>query len=327
MQFTTLIPAYKPQYLFELLTALRHQTVKPARVLIADDSPDQSFIAALTGTPLAAAVADLNVQVVPGARSGAYNNVRHLLALFRQQPTEMFHLLLDDDIPYPTFYERHLEVHALGVTTCVVSQRWTALESGQPRGTLSLPEAITRHPQRVLSLDAAMMFEHLAAQSRNWLGEFSNATFRAMMADEVAEARLAGISLAGLEDLGAFLLSSLHAPIGFVNEFLGYFRTSPTQHSAHPMGRPLKLAYLAYVALALAGERVGQIHPDRLAASLERLCPLVMHNYGGQADMAEILPWLPGLARREPEAEAGFLRAWEIFSDDAVHLANLRRAA
>ena len=29
----------------------------------------------------------------------------------------------------------------------------------------------------------------------------------------------------------------------------------------------------------------------------------------------------------EPEAEAGFLRAWEIFSDDAVHLANLRRAA
>jgi len=30
MQFTTLVPAYKPKYLLELLTVLRQQTVKAA---------------------------------------------------------------------------------------------------------------------------------------------------------------------------------------------------------------------------------------------------------------------------------------------------------
>ncbi|MET0518433.1 MAG: glycosyltransferase family A protein, partial [Burkholderiaceae bacterium] len=181
MQFTTLVPAYKPKYLVELLTALRHQTVKPARVIISDDSPDQAFIAALNSEPIRSTVADLNIEVVPGPRSGAYNNFRHLLQLYGGQ-TELFHLLLDDDIPYPSFYERHLQAHSQATVQCVVSRRWTALESGLPMRDLPVPEALSTHPQRLLALDAPMLFAHTAGLSRNWLGEFSNATFRAGMA-------------------------------------------------------------------------------------------------------------------------------------------------
>ena len=316
MQFTTLVPAYKPKYLLELLTALRQQTVKPARVIFSDDSPDQAFVAALGGEPLRSAIADLNVSVVPGPRNGAYNNFRQLLQLYGGQ-TALFHLLLDDDIPYPGFYERHLQAHATGQVKCVVSRRWTALESGQPLRDLPVPAAIAEHPQRLLALDAELLFNHTAGASANWLGEFSNATFSADMAPALDQPELAGLCYTGLEDLGAFLKASLQAPLGFLNEHLGYFRTSANQHSANPMGRPLKLAHLAYVALTLAGRRLGKLPPARAAANLAGLCPIILQRYGQQADMAELCALMPGLAAGSGDAEQRFLLLWPAYASTA----------
>ena len=317
MQITTLVPAYKPKYLIELLTALRHQTVKPARVIFSDDSPNQAFVAMLGSEPLRQVVADLHVQVVPGPRTVAYDNFRYLLKLFGGR-TELFHILLDDDIPYPSFYERHLQAHSQQDLSCVVSRRWTALESGQPLRELPLPDAVAQHPHRLLQMDAKLLFLHTVGKSANWLGEFSNTTFRADMAPGVADATLAGISFGGLEDLGAFVKASLVRPLGFINEPLGYFRTSAEQHSANPMGRPLKLAHLAYLTLAMAGERLGQLTREQASAQMAGLCPLVQMRYGSEPDMAEICALMPGLGRREPEAEAQFLALWHVYSGAAA---------
>lgn len=316
MQFTTLVPAYKPKYLLELLAALRHQTVKPARVIFSDDSPDQAFVAALGREPLRGAIADLNVSVVAGPRNGAYNNFRQLLQLYGGQ-TALFHLLLDDDIPYPGFYERHLQAHATGQVKCVVSRRWTALESGQPLRDLPVPAAIAQHPQRLLALEADLLFAHTAGASANWLGEFSNATFSADMAPLLDQPELAGHCYTGLEDLGAFLKASLQAPLGYLNEHLGYFRTSAHQHSANPMGRPLKLAHLAYVALTLAGRRLGKLPAARAAANLAGLCPVILQRYGQQADMAGLCALMPGLAASSAEAEQRFLVLWPAYASTA----------
>jgi hypothetical protein len=314
MQFTTLVPAYKPKYLIELLTALRHQTVKPARVIISDDSPDQAFVATLQNEAIRNAVADLNVSVLPGPRSGAYNNFRRLLQLFGEQPTELFHLLLDDDIPYPSFYERHLQAHSSGAVHCAVSRRWTALESGQPVRDLPVPPAVATHPQRLLGLDARVLFTQTAGMSANWLGEFSNATFRASMAAELDDPSLDGICFTGLEDLGAFLKASLHGPLGYINEHLGYFRTSGEQHSANPMGRPMKLAHLAYVALAIAGRRLDQLTAPQCANVLAALCPLIPQRYGAEQDLAALNPVLLRLAGGEAAAEPEFLALWQDYS-------------
>ena len=317
MQFTTLVPAYKPKYLIELLASLRHQTVKPARIIISDDSPDQAFVAALGDTPLRAAVADLALEVVPGPRTGAYDNFRALLQRYGGR-TELFHLLLDDDIPYPSFYERHLAAHTQGRPQCAVSRRWTALESGQPTRDLPVPPAIATHPQRMLALDAKLLFAHTAGVSGNWLGEFSNATFHADMAPLLDDPSLDGICFTGLEDLGAFLKASMRAPLGYINEHLGYFRTSAAQHSADPMGRPMKLAHLAYVALTLSGRRLGQLEPAAAQANLARLCPLITERYGAQADMAGLSAVMPGLAQGDADAETAFLGLWQVYSGAAA---------
>lgn len=313
MQITTLVPAFKPQYLGELLTALRQQTVKPARIVISDDSPNQAFVAALNSEPMKSRWADLPIEVLPGPRTGAYDNFRYLLQCYGGR-TELFHLLLDDDIPYPRFYERHLQVHATGGTRCVVSRRWTATESGQPLRDLPVPDAVADHPQRVLALPAPLLFTHTVGRGANWLGEFSNATFRADMAAELDDPSLAGLCYTGLEDLAAFLKASTLLPVGYINEALGYFRTSEGQHSANPMGRPLKLAHGAYLALALAAERLGHISPEQTTARLAQLCPLVQQRYGREPDTAAWCALMPGLAAREPEAEAEFLAQWHVYS-------------
>jgi glycosyltransferase involved in cell wall biosynthesis len=317
MQFTTLVPAYKPKYLVELLAALRHQTVKPARIIISDDSPDQAFVAALgDNTPLRQAVADMSVEVVPGPRTGAYDNFRALLQRFGGQ-TELFHLLLDDDIPYPTFYERHLAAHSHGRLQCAVSRRWTALDSGQPTRDLPVPPAIATHPQRMLALDAKLLFAHTAGVSANWLGEFSNATFHADMAPLLDDPSLDGICFTGLEDLGAFLKASIRAPLGYINEHLGYFRTSAAQHSADPMGRPMKLAHLAYIALTLSGRRLGLLEPAAAQTNLSGLCPVIVERYGEQDDMAALCGVMPALATGGDEGdrvETEFLALWHVYS-------------
>lgn len=312
MKVTTLIPAYKPKYLVELLTALRHQTVKPARIIVSDDSPDQAFIALLEAEPLRRTIADLNVCAIPGPRSGAYNNFRNLLKVWNGE-TELFHLLLDDDVIYPSFYQRHLAAHATGGTKCSISRRWTAIESGQPIRDLPVPPGVDAHPSRVLALEPSVLFRTTVGVSSNWLGEFSNAVFSADLTEMVFEPSLHGICYTGLEDLGAFLNASLRAPIGYINEHLGYFRTSAEQHSANPMGRPMKLAHLAYLGLAIAARRIGQLSEAECQRCVATLAPLVAARYGAEEDMASVGALMPDLAIGAPEAEHRFLLAWNDY--------------
>jgi hypothetical protein len=318
MRFTTLVPAYKPQYLIELLTALRHQTVKPAKVIFSDDSPGQSFLSALNADPLRSLIADLNVEVIPGPRCGGYNNFRFLLKRYQAQArdaTELFHLLLDDDLIYPNFYEQHLQAHQNAKLPCVISRRWAALESGQPiRDDLPVPVAIASHPYRQLVLDANTLFAQTVGASRNWLGEFSNVTFRAFMAPELVDTTMAGVEYSGLEDLGGFLKASLHGPIGYINSFLGSFRLSAAQNSANPMGRPLKLAFLAYLSLAIAGRQLGHLGPEQAAISIRHTCAFILQHYQKEVDMADFCALLPRLSAGELGAEADFLKIWSVYS-------------
>jgi len=313
MNITTLVPAYKPKYLVELLTALRHQTVKPARVLFSDDSPGLEFTRLLDSEPIRPLVAELNIEVVEGPHTGGWPNFLHLLEVWGGR-TELFHFLLDDDLIYPTFYERHLAAHQGADTLCSVSRRWTALENGQPLRDLGLPDAVARHPHRLLSLPADILFATTVARSANWLGEYSNAVFRAEFAPEVRATAMDGISYIGLEDLGAFLCASLVKPLAYVNETLGSFRMNAEQHSAKPMGRAMKMAHLAYLALAIAARRLGRLSEAECRMVMKSLCPLVAQRYGGEADMAEFSALMPAMAEGGLDAEREFLDLWRVRS-------------
>lgn len=317
MTITTLIPAYKSKYCLELLISLRHQTVKPKKIIFSDDSPDQEFIKFLSSEAINNVTADLNIEVVPGPRTGAWNNFRNLIDLHLQQPngpTEFFHILLDDDIIYPRFYEKHLEAHHSTILSCVVSRRWTTLESGQPiEDNLPVPDAVSTYPDTKLILNSEILFPHTIGTSTNWLGEFSNATFRSSLAKEIANPVMAGISYVGLEDLGSFLKSSLYAPVGYIKEFLGGFRKSPHQHSANPMGRPLKSAFLAYMALAIAAKNLGKLTNAQHNYAILRVSYFILENYNKEEDMQMLCQTMLNFINFDTNAEEKFLNEWNRF--------------
>lgn len=313
MKITTVVPAYKPKFLVELLHSLLHQTVKPHKVIFSDDSADQAFSQMLLSPPLAPAVSSLDISVVAGPRSGAFDNWRHALRTYGGA-TEFFHMMCDDDVVYPNFYARHLEVHARGSFGVTVSRRWTSNEAGQPIRDLPVPEAVAAGANGLLSLEPGVLFFATCARGTNWLGEVSNALFRADQAGLIIDPQVGGISYRGLEDIGAFLASSLTRPVCWINDHLGYFRTSSGQTSQQADGRPIKLAHLAYIALSVIGRNRGHLSEEHLRFCVQAVGQSVLRHYGTADDMqpacAAIRDWQAGA----PGAEARFLAMWQAYA-------------
>jgi hypothetical protein len=314
VNITTVIPAYKPKYLHEILTALRHQTVKPARIIFSDDSPSRAFLTVLQSEPVRSAVADLNIEVIDGPRAGAFANCRHLLQVWGGS-TPLVHFLLDDDIIYPEFYERHLAVHATGAVDCSVSRRWTSIEAGQPVGRLPVPELLARRDQRTMTIGSDFLFPTTLPWCNNWLGELSHAVFNHEVSGLLEEPRLAGISFEGLGDIGFFLSASLRKPIGFLNDMLGYFRLNPAQNSQQNSSRDFKTCHLAWIALGLAAQRLNKIQPEQAIQCFRTTGALMTKRLSGNADMAPFCDLLPALVRGEACAGERFLELWQAFVD------------
>jgi len=311
MSFTTLIPAFKPAYLAELLRALQVQTLLPARVIVSDDSPDGAFLRTLADPALAHVVQRLNLSVVPGPRKGGWANCQQLLKLYGGA-TPYFHLLMDDDIPYPHFYARHAEAQGRTGSGCAVSRRWYANEAGQPLASLPVPEAVEAMPQRLLHLTALVLFEHIVGTGNNWLGELSNTTFAADRVEDLMHPQVGGVRLHGLEDVGAMLVCAQRGPLAYVNEHLGYFRTSPEQNSRQPQGRAFKLGVIGWVAFALGALRAGLLSEPLARAAIAKAGQGVLNLYAAEADVQPFIALLPALASGGT-ADDAFLALWHDF--------------
>ncbi|WP_298234608.1 glycosyltransferase [uncultured Azohydromonas sp.] len=312
MQITTLIPAYKTQYIPDLLNGLRLQTSPVGRVLISDDSPDGIFRRTLYSPPYAPLLEGLDIEFHEGPRNGAYENVKHLVRLWNGR-SELVHILFDDDVLYPEFYERHLLAHASGDFSCSVSRRWQASETGMPIAGQPVPPAIQNHPHRMLSLDDGVLFMTTTADCKNWLGEFSNAVFRADCADLLLQPRLGVVSYAGLWDLGAFLAASTRRPLCHIQDHLGYFRLGPAQNSSKADSPYMKAAILGYAALTLGGHLQGRLSAEQARSCWAKVGPVVALHWGRQADVAPLVPLVMAMARGEPQAQERFLEAWHGF--------------
>lgn len=312
MNITTLIPAYKTAYLAELLNALRLQTVRPHRVVVSDDSPQGVFRETLFSAPYRPLHAGLNIEVVEGPRTGAPDNVRQLMRI-GTDGADLLHVMLDDDVVYPTFYERHLAAHASGDFSCSVSRRWTADERGQPTSGQPVPAAVASHAARMLSIGDEVLFATAVLCCNNWLGEYSHAVFRADCRDLIADPQLGGVSCAGLWDLGAFVAASLRRPLCHLQDHLGFFRISAGQNSSQLMSPIMKGAHLGYAAIAIGGLRLGRVDPAQARRCFAAMLPTIKQRYGAEADMAALCRTLGELARGEDGAEARFVEAWAAF--------------
>jgi hypothetical protein len=312
MQITTLIPAYKPQYLPELLNCLRLQTRRAQKIIISDDSPNGEYRAFFHSDAMASLRAGLDIEFHDGPRRGGYANMMHLVNLWAGR-SELLHLMLDDDVAYPEFYERHLVAHASADLSCSISRRWTANDTGFPLMGQPVPPAVAAQGHRIVTLDASIVFATTAIECKNWFGEFSNAVFRAKAAPILLKPVFADVSYAGLWDLGAFMAASLIAPVGYIQDHLGYFRTSPAGNSAKFYGPYMKGAHLGYAALVLGGQRIGKYSPAQAHEAFGHLAAGIDQRYGNQEDMQPFIALLSQMAAGDELAEASFLEIWNAF--------------
>lgn len=309
MKITTLIPAYKTQYIVELLTGLRVQTYPSSRIVISDDSPNGEFSALLASEPLRALRSSLPIEVHQGPRNGAYENFTHLARLWGGD-SDLVHLLLDDDVPFPDFYERHRIAHASGNYSCSISGRWTANEQGQPIAGQPLPKAVSASNDRMLALGADVVFMTTVPWCRNWFGEFSNCVMRADSVELLFRPEFGGVSYAGLWDLGFFLAASIRSPIAYIQDRLGYFRTGGQNNSSQLFGKFMKAAHLGYVALALGGLRIGKLSAGQALACYQGIAPALLQRYGSQPDMLPFCALVARMAEGDVAASPEFEQAW-----------------
>lgn len=313
MKITTVIPAYKSKYLMELLAALAQQTEAPERIIFSDDSPDQSFVALLGAEPVKSLISHLNVTVIPGTRRGAYANWAQCINAWGGE-TELVHILCDDDIIYPQFYARHRRTHMSGHFSSTVSRRWYANESGQPlRHGLNVPDAVANHPQRLLSLDANVLFTSTVGRAANWLGEVSNTVMRAEAANLIVQRQIDGVAIAGLEDLAAFICGAFEHPLCYINEHLGYFRQSANQNSAQGTSAAMKCSIMGYLGLALVGLRRGLISEEQAQYCINAVGSNVLWHYRNEDDTQAIRDALPALMSGAAGADARYLDSWHEF--------------
>lgn len=310
---TTLIPAYKPQYIADLILGLRSQARPPDRIIVSDDNPTGRVSELLRSSELRSVTADLPLEVIAGPRRGAYANVRHLLSHW-DGSSDLIHIMLDDDLVYPDFYARHEVAHATAPAMCSVSRRWVALESGLPVSEGAIPGVVAAHDGRLLSIPDEFLFATTVPSCNNWLGEFSHAVFSGAFAERIATAQLGGIPTTGLEDIGAFLAASLEQPIVVLNDHLGAFRRNPHQATGNLANRGNMASHLAWPALAIAALRLSRISTDEAASCFARIGPILLANFDHEPTMTAACGRMRALLEGERDAFDRYLEMWHAFT-------------
>ena len=311
VKIATIIPAYKSKYITGLLTSLLLQTRAPDYILISDDSKNDEY--SLSLKEARHLLDSMNATLISGPKSGGYRNTLHLFEKLGSD-IDLVHLMMDDDLLYPTFYEQHVSVHAQISTMCTVSKRWTASEAGLPISSLNLPEDIKAGKDRLFLISRADLMKTTIPSMHNWLGEFSNMVMRKEALEGFfLKLELDGLRVDGLEDLGAVLAAAKHSPIIFINEALGCFRLNESQNSQNLAGATMKRSHLSWIILAILGSREGLLSEDKATKSYQVAGAKIAKTYSTEPDMYPFIQLIDNLIKSSPDAEDRFIQTWHNY--------------
>ncbi|MDE2372051.1 MAG: glycosyltransferase family 2 protein [Burkholderiales bacterium] len=296
MQLTTLIPAYKPDYLGQAFAGLQRQTMRDFRVIVSDDSAGGVIETMLREGRWAMQTAGLEIRVLPGPKNARRNHER-LLDLWGGA-TPYVHFQLDDDVVYPDFYRAHLDALAGGDYAASISQRWLSQTDAEPAGELPLPDFVRASALRAVPVSPRDLYASTLPGCVNWLGELSNIVFTAAAAARYPRPPCDGLSYYGLLDVGALLECGGDAPLVFLRDHLSVFRQHPQQTSqavgAGQHGH--RVTVLAWAAYALHAWRQGRIDALQALQALYRTVQNCHHFYpAGDAAIDGFLALMPPL--------------------------------
>ncbi len=306
-----LIPAYKTEYLFELIKCLTLQTYKNFYVIISDDSPGGEVTSKLQSVQFSDIVSKLNLKIVDGPKTGKnHENIRHLLRLWNNQ-TDLIHFLFDDDYIYPTFYATHVLAHQNITTKVSVSRRWHANSNGVPLNSQAIPTELSSINNKFVYLTQSDIAITTIPNCNNWLGEYSNAVFKSSVVPVLDKLNVQNVSIYGLGDLASFIYGA--DGVIWINEHLGFFRSNSQQISGNNSNPSFKASHLAWVALAIIALNKKLIDFSDFQRSLEFMHKLISTNYFNDKEMLMFNSLIKELRLNPDNKKSDFLEMWDEF--------------
>ena len=305
---TTLIPAFKPEYLGETLLGLRRQSLRDFRVVLSDDSPGAAITDMIRDRRFGAVTDGMDLTVVRGPGNGRLNHLR-LLDLWAGS-TPFVHLLMDDDVLFPGFYRTHLQALAGGQHALSASARWLSQDDSRPAWSLPLPAAIEQSPLRFVPLDAAQLFPTVVSPCENWIGELSNIVFTADAAARYPRPPVDRLNYYGLLDIGAVLEAAGTRGIVFVRDHLSVFRQHGAQTTHHVGRHGHRVAMLAWAAYALHAWQQQRIDAREAVQAISITVKRCLDLYG-EAD--PVMNEFYAIVQREGVSLAGLHLAYTKF--------------
>lgn len=310
-RITTLIPAYKPAFILETLLALTSQTYPFIDVIVSDDSLDQEITQLINSPTCEQIRRKLNLKILRGPGQGGMSNILHLLG--HCNDASLIHVLMDDDLIYPKFYEQHVKAHIQKNISVSVSYRWFCNQYGQPMGVSAIPAWINTEKELLITVDSAKLFDSVIPNCDNWLGEFSNAVFKPSAIRLYARSRLENIAYYGLGDIGALLESSLQGDLAIIKEYLGAFRQHDTQYSSQQNSKVFQCGVIAWVALALGAYRAQKINAEILQLVVLRIGKILEQRYPNDPQIKVFIRCFSMNQASSAEFDLDFNRYWEAF--------------
>lgn len=313
-RLATLIPAYKPDSLAPLFESLQRQTWRDFRVVLSDDSPGQRITEALRRGRFDAQLAGLRLTIVRGPGSALRNHERVLQAWGGRTP--LVHLLMDDDVIDPAFYERHAALHdaAPGIAASVSLRRLIDAE-GRVLGALPLPDFVAGATAPVVQVDGPTLVRSTVAPCENWLGELSNIVLSARAARRFPLPPAEGVSYFGLPDIGLLLNTQDLGPVAVLRETLGGFRQHAGQTTANSHSRSLKIAHLAWLSFALKARQDGLLDDEATRGAIAIAIRRCLNLYGDDADLRPFFELVRDHLNDLDALGAGFAQHWGALLD------------
>jgi hypothetical protein len=305
---TTLIPAYKKDYLGDVFASLSRQSFRDFRVVLSDDSQDAEISRLIRNGHYGKRTQGLHLTLVRGP-GNARRNHEQLIDLWAGQ-TPLLHLLMDDDIIFPDFYRTHVDAHARGSYGATVTPRWLSQADGVPAWSLPLPEFITASDRRIVEVGAEQLFPSTVAVCQNWLGEFSNIVLSAAGARCFPRSPKGEMSYFGLMDIGTLLSIATQHPIAFVREPMGVFRQHAQQSTHQARSHGGRLAFIAWIAYALVAWREGRITPQQTVQAIGIATQRCIQHLKDDPVLGEMLALLEQHAADLTQFHAAFSRFW-----------------
>jgi hypothetical protein len=254
---TTLIPAYKKEFLGETLLGLARQTFRDFRVIISDDSPDDEITHLIQAGHYGDLARSLDLQVVRGPKNARLN---HQSLMDRWAGSSPFvHLQLDDDVVFPEFYRTHMAAHRTGRFSASVSRRWVTHGDTRPVMGINQPRVVAESPLLYVPVDAETLFQTMVPTCNNWIGEFTHIVMSAEGARAYPRPPVDDLSYYGWLDVGFVLTAVQKAPLVIVRDHLGIFRQHPSQTTHHLATGIGRVSSMAWVTTALLAWREGRI--------------------------------------------------------------------